>query len=227
MSTTLPGTGKIISSDPLNAATGLNGGVPATGEEVQRIKVSFGSAGFSRDVDAANPLPVVQAALTKSVQGSAGVTTQDLKDAGRVGLAFTCYQAAGVITAEALFAAASFSRSADGAAAATGQQFTVTAGKRFRVQAIIIEIKNTAAAAFTSKLVLRYLGAGGTILNSSPILGMWDLGSNNAVAANYVGPVVLPIPDGMELISSSTFGFTNLSNAVTALHTITMLGYEY
>ena len=63
MPTTLPGTGKIISSDPLNAATGLNGGVPATGEETQRVKVAFGSAGFSRDVDAANPLPVVNASL--------------------------------------------------------------------------------------------------------------------------------------------------------------------
>jgi len=64
MSTTLPGTGKVISSDVLNATTGLNGGVPdATGEEVQRAKVTFGSDGFSRDVDAANPLPVGAASL--------------------------------------------------------------------------------------------------------------------------------------------------------------------
>jgi hypothetical protein len=170
---------------------------------------------------------VVQQPLTRFVQGTTGVSTQDLKDSGRVNVSITTYQAAGIITTEALFAAATFSSSRDGATATTGVQSTVASGKRFRIQSIVIEIKNTAAAAFTSKLALRYLAAGGTITNTSPILGVWDLGSNNAVAANYVGPVILVLPDGVELIPNSTFGFTNLSNAVTNLHTISLFGYEY
>jgi hypothetical protein len=60
-----PGTGGVpASADLLNASTGLNGGVPdITAEQVQRVKVGFGSDSFLRDVDAANPLPVVSAGL--------------------------------------------------------------------------------------------------------------------------------------------------------------------
>jgi hypothetical protein len=171
--------------------------------------------------------PVALPAITKGTQGTTGVTTQNLKDAGRVNIAITSYQAAGIITTEALFAATAFSRSADGATATTGQQFTVTAGKRFRIQSIECSIKNTAAAAGTSKLALRYLGAGGTIASNSPILAIWDIGSNNATANNYIGPTYLSVPDGIELLGSSTFGFTNLSSAATMLHTITITGFEY
>ena len=56
---------------------------------------------------------------------------------------------------------------------------------------------------------------------------MLDLGSNNATANNYIGPTEMALPDGMELISASTFGFTNLSSAATMLHTITVNGFEY
>lgn len=170
---------------------------------------------------------VQQAALTKSTQGATGVSTQDLKDAGRVNVAMTCYQAAGIITTEALFAAATFSISRDGAAATTGQQLTVTAAKRLRIQSIVIGVKNTAAAAGTTKLVLRYQAAGGAITNTSPILAIFDMGSNSATANAYIGPTEMALPDGVELIAGSTFGFTNLSSAATMLHTITVNGYEY
>lgn len=166
-------------------------------------------------------------AVAKGTQGANGLPTQDLKDSGRVNVAITCYQAAGIITTEALFAAATFSSSRDGATATTGQQFTVTTGKRFVVQSIVVGVKNTAAAAGTSKLVLRYSGVGGTITNTSPILAILDLGSNNATAGNYIGPTEMALPDGVELISASTFGFTNLSSATTMLHTITINGFEY
>ena len=176
----------------------------------------------------ANSIGTVQApAITKGTQSATGITTQNLKDAGRVNIAMTCYQAAGIITTEALFAAAAFSISRDGAAATTGQQLAVTAGKRFRLQSIVVGIKNTAAAAGTSKLVLRYAAAGGAIATTSPILAILDLGSNSATANAYIGPTEMALPDGVELLPSSTFGFTNLSSAATMLHTITVNGYEY
>lgn len=171
--------------------------------------------------------PVQLAALTKSVQGTTGVTTQDLKDAGRVNVAITCYQAAGITTAEALLAVTAFFSSRDGAVATTGAQFTVTAGKRFRIQSLVVSVKNTAAAAGTSKLVLRYAAAGGAITTTSPILAILDLGSNATVAGAYIGPTEMALPDGVELLSASSFGFTNLSSAATMLHTITVNGYEY
>ena len=53
------GTGGVpASADLLNASTGLNGGVPdITNEQVQRVKVGFGSDSFLRDVDQTNPMP--------------------------------------------------------------------------------------------------------------------------------------------------------------------------
>jgi hypothetical protein len=197
--------GDTIATDDL---TTLNGGA-VSGVKAQRVKVGYGADASFRDVEQTFPLPVFFSGATRNT------------------VAITCYQAAGIITTEALFAANTFSRSADGATATTGVQFTVTSGKRFRIQSINVSIKNTAAAAGTSKLVLRYAAAGGTIANTSPIAALWDLGSNNAVAANYIGPYNLPFPEGMEFISLSTFGFTNLSSAATMLHTITLVGYEY
>lgn len=219
---------------PNTASSSLMFDGAAEGSNWTRVRVTTGPATNAMTVviqpggmPFSPAVSVTQQTLTKGVQGPQGVTTQDLKDAGRVNVAITCYQAAGIITTEALFAAAAFSISRDGAAASTGQQVTVTIGKRFSVQNISIDIKNTAAAAGTSKLVLRYSAAGGTITNTSPILGVWDLGSNNAVANNFIGPFVLPFPDGVELLPASTFGFTNLSSAATMLHTITVNGYEY
>lgn len=58
MSTTLPGTGKVISTEVLNSATGLNGGAPTTGEEVQLLKLAYGPVGFLTDVSPTDPLPV-------------------------------------------------------------------------------------------------------------------------------------------------------------------------
>lgn len=171
--------------------------------------------------------PVPMATLTKGVQGATGNTTQNLKDAGRVNISMACYQAAGIITTEALFAANTFSFSRDGAAATTGQQLAVTAGKRLRIQSIVVSVKNTAAAAGTTKLVLRYAAAGGTITNTSPILAILDMGTTGTVANTYISPVARTLPDGVELLPASTFGCTNLSSAITMLHTITIHGYEY
>ena len=171
--------------------------------------------------------PITLPAFTKGVQGLQAVTTQAIKDSGRVNVAITCYQAAGIAITEALFAAGTFSLSRDGATPTTGQQFTVTAGKRFSIQAITISIKDGAAAALTSKIAFRYSAVGGAITTTSPTHSVWDLGTGTLTTGTYIGPYVVPFPDGTELISGSTFGFTNLSSAATALHTITINGYEY
>lgn len=171
-------------------------------------------------------VPVTPPTLTKATQGASGFSTQDLKDAGRVAITITAFQLAGIITTEALFAA-SLVRAADGVAAAAAAQHTVTAGKRLRIQQIAVTVKNTAAAAGTSKLALRYRPAGGTVAITDSIVAILDIGSNNATAANYIGPYLMQIPDGFELVGGATFGFTNLSSAVTMLHTITLMGFEY
>ncbi len=162
----------------------------------------------------------------KGTQGDFGLAVQNLRDAGRTSVAITSYQAASILTTEALFAAAAFSRSDNGAAPSTGVQFTVTAGKKFRIQSIHVTTKQTGAVATSAKLALRMLAAGGTITNASPIVAILDIGSNNAVAGNYMESD-MAVPEGFEMPASATYGFTSLSSAVTAVHTITLLGYEY
>ena len=60
-------TGDVISDDQI---TSLNGGAVATGEKVQRMKLSFGSPASATDVTASTPFPVTAnegAAITTSV----------------------------------------------------------------------------------------------------------------------------------------------------------------
>ena len=79
------------SADLLNATTGLNGGAPdITAEQVQRVKVGFGSDSFLRDVDADNPLPVMQGRGTPTDRAgtiTTGGTAQQLAaaNANRLG----------------------------------------------------------------------------------------------------------------------------------------------
>lgn len=154
------------------------------------------------------------------------LAVKDSKDTGRVNIAINCYQGAGITGTEALFAANTFAKSVDGVAAGTGQSFSVSAGKRFNLQSVMVTIKNTGTAA-TSKLALRYSGAGGVISNTSPILMLWDMGTSEATVNTYIRPVIVPVPGGCELIGGASFGFTNLSSAATMLHTIVLLGFEY
>lgn len=168
----------------------------------------------------------VQQPITKGLQGATGISNQALKDSGRVNIAITAYQAAG-ITTEGLFAATAFSISRDGAAPVTGAQFTVTPGKRFRIQSITVTTKDTSTTASTTKIALRYSGVGGVISATSSSLGFWDIGDASLTAGSYGGPFVNTYPDGLELVGASTFGFTNLASTVAILHTITLNGYEY
>lgn len=223
-----------MASDGVIINAGAGGATIATddvgGMQYQVNKVAWGADGAVNHTSAAAPLPInvtTMPTLTKGTQGSTGLSTQDLKDAGRSNIAITCYRATGIITTEALFAAATFSKSVDGAAATTGVQFSVTAGKRFRIQSLTVSAFKNAASASTGKLALRYDTANGVIANTSPILFVLDIGSNNATTGNYIGPYNVPVPDGTELTASSSFGFTNLCDAVTLLWTITLNGYEY
>ena len=235
------GTVNLSANQTVAAVTAITNALPTGTNTLGSIKVTDGTtvgtlkaastASVATDtalVVALSPnSPVQQAAITKGTQGTTGVTTQDLKDSGRVSVIVTCYRAAGIITTEGLFAAATFSQTRDAATPTTGQQFTITAGKRFRIQAVECSLFGNAAAAVTSKIALRAAPAAGVISNTSAIIGLWDIGSNNTATGNYIGPTFLDIPDGLELLPGYAYGFTNLSNAATVLHTIALIGYEY
>ena len=92
--------GSPTSSDKLNAATGLNGGVPdLTDEEVQRAKIGFGLDGFFQDVNAANPLPVSNPTTLPLPTGAATSANQQTNALTDAQLRATAVPISGTVTA--------------------------------------------------------------------------------------------------------------------------------
>lgn len=78
----LPGTGETVSTDTL---TTLNGASISTGEEAQRMKVTWGPAGTGTDADSATPFPVSLSAAYFVTSTVNSTTTQLASGASFVG----------------------------------------------------------------------------------------------------------------------------------------------
>ena len=171
------------------------------------------------------PLPV----LTKGTQGNNGVTTQDLKDAGRSLRTITMDTFAIASTLETLN---SLSISADSATPTTGTQYTVTAGKRFRVQQITSSLDTTTGNTVAASVIVRLRSiVSGTLLVTSPLQMIYVL-PGIASVNGATQPVTLPIPDGMEFVALNGIGVTTacagfvLTTAAPKVN-LTITGYEY
>lgn len=157
--------------------------------------------------------------VVKGTQGARALASQDLKDSGRV---IKVYSATFTgATTEALITLTPIS---DGTVGSTGTSFTVTAGKRFRIQAILLAVKNAGAAVQGSVVNLR-MSATGAVTAASPMVATVGAGTLSATA-NIAGSEAAPIPDGLELSGSMQFGLTQVGTA-TAGNTVTLIGYEY
>jgi hypothetical protein len=136
---TTPGTTNAVSLAQIGATTVASGnGVVGAG--VQRVAIASDNTAFS--VNAAqsgtwnvgtvtsitNAVSITPPTLTKGTQGSTGVSTQDLKDAGRAIVnAATAIAGITAVTTEALLTLAV---SRDGAATSNVTTIAVTSGKR-------------------------------------------------------------------------------------------------
>lgn len=197
---TNPGTGgDTIATDDL---TTLNGGA-STGVKVQRVKVMFGDDGIARDASQAFPFPVYPS-------GS-----------GRVLKVFS-----GTFTGAATEALISLTPITDGVAGTAATSFVVTSGKRFRIQAMTLTIRNAGAAVQGSVVNLRVNTAGAATAASALLLTA-GAGTLSATA-NIVGMGLADVPDGLEILGNGTiqFGVSQVGTA-TAGNTITLVGYEY
>jgi hypothetical protein len=173
--------------------------------------------------------PVTQATLTKAVQGATGVTTQDLKDAGRSARTITLDSFAVAATAETLN---TMSYSTDNATLTTGTSYTVTAGKRFRLQAIMAALHtiagNTTAVSVIVRLRVNNAGAG---IVTSPVQMVIPI-AGVAAANQSVGPDIIPIPDGWEFVAGAGLAITTACPGFVATTAapkvdIALIGYEY
>jgi hypothetical protein len=159
------------------------------------------------------------AATAKGTQAANGIGVQDLKDSGRVIKVFSASFTAA--TTEALVTLTPIT---DGTAGSTGTSFAITAGKRFRIQALLIATKN-AGAAIQGVICNLRMSASGAVTATSPLIATVGAGTISATA-NNVSAESAAIPDGLELSGTMQFGISQVGTA-TAGNVVTLIGYEY
>lgn len=174
-----------------------------------------------------SPLPF--AVLTKGAQGVTGVTTQDLKDSGRVAVSFTT-EFSPVAAIEALL---SMSVSKDGAAAVVGvTSYAITAGKRLRITSISHFVETTAGTSIQrAYLRMRFAVTAGVVV-ASPLQMSIPIAAAGVVKS--ITTVFEDIPDGLEFLGDGTraMGFTLqapdyvLTTATLKVY-VTVIGFEY
>ena len=222
-------------ADNTTINSGSGGDVIATddigGVKYQRNKVCWGADGSVNDTSAAAPLPInvtTLPTLTKGTQGSTGLSTQDLKDAGRNVTNY--FHALPIITTAAEVMQSLTGYKGGIAVAATVTPAVVTAGKTYRVQKIVLTY--IATATMGSMLVNLRANLAGVAIVTSPLVHSWVVGTS-AATAGVSTTVTIPFPDGLEFAAGTgiAVGVTGLNAtqaaAIVGYAQVSILGYEY
>ena len=208
-------------------SSGALSGTPAI---VIRLSAGSGAIFLNASIPAGtNSLGTVQqATLTKGTQGATGVSTQDLKDAGRVAISFTA-EFSPIAVTEAML---SLSVSKDGAAPSTTTSYVITTGKRLRITSICSFVENTLGTSIQrAYLRMRFAATGGALI-TSPL--QMTVPTAAAGAVKSIATSFEDIPDGLEFLGDGTraIGFSlQAPDWVTVSATlkvyVTVIGFEY
>jgi hypothetical protein len=206
-----------VSNFPAVQAVGVNN-FPATQTVAGSVSVTnFPASQATTQVGGTSGL--VGDTQVKGTQGTVALMVQEFKDCGRV---IKIYSAAfTAATTEALVTLTPISDGNSGSAATT---FGVTAGKRFRIQALLVTTRNAGAAGQGVVVNLR-MTASGAVSATSPLIATAAAGTPLAVA-NITDSGFAEIPDGLELSGNMQFGISQVGTA-TANNVVTLIGYEY
>jgi hypothetical protein len=163
--------------------------------------------------------------LTKGTQGATGLTTQDLKDAGRQQVLLFWDYVNAISGTTALLNFTTGTRNAANLSAANNLQ--VSAGKTLRIQAVIVTVAATSATRFSLRAQIRQAA---TVANTSPVI--WEakltIEAIGTLAADTPGhPKEFPIPDGLEVAAGQQITFTIAATAAQGKAAISIIGYEY
>lgn len=215
------GAVEIAASQTLATVTNLS----QLGGQAVAMGTGARSAGTLRVTVATDDLVAVSPpTLTKATQGSTGLSTQDLKDAGRVIVnAATAIAGVAAVATEALLA---LNVSRDGAATASVTTITVTSGKRFRVQAIVAGVRSSAATVLSGRVSLR-MNPSGAVTASSPIIAILSMTQQAAALAEAGDTCVVAVPDGIEFSGTMQFGLSQVCSGTGGVVYASIIGYEY
>lgn len=171
---------------------------------------------------------VTHPTITKGTQGASGVSTQDLKDAGRTNI--TLFSVGAASGATGVETAITLTKSAGTAANTSTVSFVITSGKTFRITSISVATRGNVTATIQSTTFnLRLNTAGAVTTTSTPIL--MAIRSATPATASAWDRFILPIPDGFEISGNGTiqFGITANATFVTNAPTwdVLITGFEY
>lgn len=169
-------------------------------------------------VTSAPTTAVTQSALTKGTQGANGVSTQDLKDAGRTAVVLSA-TAVTSVTSEAMFTLNIWKAGT----VTSATSYTVTAGKTFRLQAIQFGCRFATPSTTVTFANCRFNVRSGNLITSPLVYGDTKMAASNAPVPNSD----LAIPDGVELAAGSVIGVSHLDSAATLLLDVLIVGMEY
>jgi hypothetical protein len=162
---------------------------------------------------------IALSSVVKGTQAAHALGVQDLKDSGRTYVTFILDNIAGVTT-EAL----TTMTINKGGVVTTGTQYTVTAGKTFRVQAMIAAVLSGANNAAQSVRVR--LRSATTVTVTSGILCSLMAGIQVALIGT-VGNSTEFVADGLEIAGGQQLGLSQIASATTASVAVCVVGFEY
>lgn len=171
-----------------------------------------------------NAVTITPPTLTKGTQGSTGLSTQDLKDAGRA-IVNAATNIAGVtaVTTEALLA---LNVSRDGANVASVTTIAVTSGKRLRIVGVTAGIISIAAAVISARVCLRMNPSGSAAANS-PILAILTMSQQAAALAQAGDSCVMMFPEAIEISGTMQIGLSQVASVTTGTVWASLIAYEY
>lgn len=167
--------------------------------------------------------------LTKGTQGATGISTQDLKDAGRTSIVF--YVTASTVGATTVESALTLTKSAGTGATSAANFFVITSGKRFRISSISVATQgNVTATTHTTTLSIRLATAGNCATGTTPVLYKFR-SSAPATTLFWDRLPTYPIPDGYEVLGDGTLNICASVNSTFTTNAPTVdlmiVGYEY
>lgn len=170
----------------------------------------------------------VSGPLTDTQLRAVALPVKELKDAGRNVTNY--FMAAGIAATAAEVMQALTGYKGGVAVAATATPAVVTAGKTYRLMAILLSFQSLATV--TAASIRLRCNLTGVAIVTSPLVASWVIGSSAAVAGVTTTLAIL-FPDGMEFPAGAglAIGVLGLSTigaaAASGFVTVSLQGYEY
>lgn len=179
------------------------------------------AAGTSTDVEQTGDGSLIS--IQKRIRTLLGgvLSVSERKDGTRV-LFVASYSSAAPPTADT---AVNVTPARDGVAGAAVASIPITAGKRLRIEAIVLSCRATAATLPWAKAVLRMNPTGAAAIGSPLVFHL--VAAGNAAAIGNAASAFADIPDGVEFSGAMQLGLSISGNVATNQVDVTIIGFEY